>query len=173
MRTRLLHATVLCLAGCIGPFDLESGDDALMRTDTTTYTLRETFRGGREVRIPYTYENRTGGRIYLVNCGGYVPPILEQKATGGEWRTAWGAVELTCLSPPVIIEPDAIFRDTLWVLGFPRGGNTSPEFLVDEIEGIHRLRWNRALTSFQNRLPFGEELPLAQRVSNEFLLREP
>jgi hypothetical protein len=172
MRLRSLLLAVVALAACNGPFELESGDGFLMRTAAYSYTLR-TISSRWEVDIPYTYENRTGGRVFLVNCNGYVAPFLEQKVAGGEWRMGWGAPENDCLSPPVIIEPGAIFSDTLRVYGFPPGsGNAYPQF-SGPVTGIYRLRWNRALTSFQTRAPFGEELPLAQRVSNEFVLRGP
>jgi hypothetical protein len=171
MRSRLsLLAAVVFCAACDQPFDLESFDDALMRTEASAYTLRSSSRG-LEVAIAYRYENRTGGRVYLVNCNGYVAPVVERKVGDGEWELAWAAPENACLSPPVVIEPGAIFRDTLLVYGRPPGSNSYPQIDPARIRGVHRLRWNRALTSFQPRLPFGQELPLPLRVSNEFLLR--
>jgi hypothetical protein len=171
MRSRYsLPAAVVLFAACDQPLDLESFDQALVRTEASAYTLRSSSRG-LEVAIGYSYENRTGSRVYLVNCNGHVAPVLERKIGDGEWELAWAAPEHDCLSPPVVIEPGAALRDTLLVYGRPPGSNSYPQIDPDRIRGVHRLRWNRALTSFEPRLPFGQELPLALRVSNEFLLR--
>ena len=44
---------------------------------------------------------------------------------------------------------------------------------VAEISGIYRAVWNSAVTRYQDQLPFGEPLPLAQRTSNRFTLQTP
>jgi hypothetical protein len=147
--------------------------DPLMRTEGATYTLQR-LEHGWELKIPYSYANRTGASVYLVNCGGHVPPYLERRGEDGAWKGEWGGVELSCLSAPVIIEDGAVFRDTLWVYAGLRGSNNYPQFRRDDMSGTYRLRWDRALRSFDaNRSGFGPALPLEARISNAFELKQP
>lgn len=56
-------------------------------------------------------------------------------------------------------------------------GRGGPNFTVDEIDGIYRLVWSRVLLSFDPDAPaeepFGEPIPIGERVSNSFVLRDP
>jgi hypothetical protein len=73
-----------------------------------------------------------------------------------------------------VIGPGAKYRDTLRVFAGTYGDKLHPQFQTEQVEGVYRLRWDQALSSFDpDRHPFGEELPLEFRVSNEFVLKGP
>jgi hypothetical protein len=124
--------------------------------------------GGMRVTIPFSYTNRTGSVVLLVNCNGHVPPSLEMKR-GKQWVTAWVPVELLCLSAPIEIETGAVYRDTLFVVAAAFGSKGGPQFAFEEIEGTYRLRWNRASSQGNST---SKPLPLRLRVSNEFFLKD-
>src|SRR4051812_28507541 len=108
-----LLAVAVPLSGCTESLSPAPASGQLLRTGGAAYTLAPTTYGW-QVDIPYEFENRTGGAVYLANCGGFVPPDLERKVDG-QWRTEWGAVEDSCGSPPVVIQAGEVFRDTLQV----------------------------------------------------------
>lgn len=163
----LLTAPTVLLVACDGPTDL--GEDALLQTDRAEYLLAEDGTPFT-TEIPYTFHNTTGRTVSLVNCNGYIAPVL-QKWDDGEWVLGWAPVELGCLSPPVQIAPGEVFVDTLEVYGFGYGGNAHPQFATPNIEGTYRLYWNRA--RFDYEFPDGEGtvIPERYRVSNAFRLR--
>jgi hypothetical protein len=168
----MLALAALPLAACRTPLDVDTSEDQLLRTSADAYTLSR-IEGAWELRIPYRYDNRTGGSVYLVNCNGYVPPSLERK-TGSSWEGGWGAVEADCLSPAVVIPDGQSYSDTLTVFAGDYGSRTYPQFSGGHIDGVYRLRWDRALSSFDAyRSGFGSKVPLEYRVSNEFVLRTP
>jgi hypothetical protein len=144
---------------------------ALFRTDSVAYTLRARDNGYAAV-IGVKFTNRTSDTTYFTNCNGAVGVSLE-KLTDGNWRNAWSPVMPACLSPPIAVAPGATRMMPIELFaGFP-GGTAYPQFAVAEITGIYRAVWNSAVTRYQNQLPFGEPLPLAQRISNRFTLRAP
>ena len=160
----------LLLASCGSPFGL--GDDATaMVTDARSYELVATANG-LETVIGYTYFNRTGRTVSIPNCLGDVTPHLE-KLVAGEWLVAWGAPSFDCLSAPVTIEPRAQYRDEVSLFAAEPGSDLHPQFVVMPISGTYRLVWERVVWDYQPSLPWGEALPLAQRVSNPFELIEP
>ena len=53
--------------------------------------------------------------------------------------------------------------------GYP-GSNAYPQFAVADPAGVYRAVWHDVLGSYQDRLPFGEPLPLSLRTSNRFTL---
>jgi hypothetical protein len=124
---------------------------------------------GLATEIPYVFHNRTGAPVFLVNCNGAFALTLE-RLEGDQWKVAWGPFLPLCLSPPIVIEAGARFADTLHVWGSPPNQNSAPSFDVADPSGTYRLVWNAALSSFQDRLPFGEPIPLSYRVSNLFTL---
>ena len=165
-RARFLLIVPTLLNGCLsatGP-----SDPLLLQTDALSYELVRDDPGLR-VSIPYTFTNRTGGPVYLVNCRGGFGLHLERD-DGGEWHVAWSPVLLACLSPPIVIEEDEVWADTLEVWGAPPGSNWRPRFDVADPAGTYRIVWDAALSSYQDHLPFGAPLPLAERVSNAFQL---
>src|SRR5689334_18318840 len=82
---------LLLLAACgPDPLDVYLKDGPFLRSAATSYALTERA-GLLEVSIPYAFENKTGGVLYLEHCPGTIgilPPILERKK-GDDWETAW------------------------------------------------------------------------------------
>ena len=101
------------LNGCLSATGLP--DPPLLETDALTYELVRDDPG-LMVSIPYTFTNRTGGPVYLVNCLGGSGLHLEREDRG-DWHPAWSPVLLDCLSPPIVIEEDEVWVDTLEVWG--------------------------------------------------------
>lgn len=169
----LVVVGVATVAGCgsVGPLELDRDGEPLLRTDRTSYTLRPTDRGV-EFSLPFTFVNRTGGRVYLVNCHGAYAHRLE-KAAGNEWIGAWSPVLPLCLSPPIVIETGDTFADTLHIFGGDPSENVAPEFRVEEIDGLYRLVWSARSSYDPDAQGFGELLPLEQRISNAFELEDP
>lgn len=66
----------------------EPGDEKgpVIRTDSLEYHLIPRW-GGLRVDIPYTFDNRTGRRVFLVNCNDLFS-ILLQREQDGEWRVS-------------------------------------------------------------------------------------
>ena len=122
-----------------------------------------------QTEIRYTFTNRTGAAVYLVNCDGAFELGLEWH-TGGVWAPAWGPLVNDCVSPPIAIERDASYTGTLLVSGGKPGTDIHPEFSSEDPEGNYRIVWTGVLSSFQDELPFGPEIPLEARTSNAFTL---
>ena len=109
-----------CLSG-VGPSDLP-----LLETDASTYELvRHEY--GFTVSIPYTFTNRTGGAVYLTNCGGQLRLHLERE-DGGDWHSAWAPILAACQSSSIVIEEDELWVDTLEVWGGLPGCNCLPRW---------------------------------------------
>lgn len=161
------------LYGCQTTTPPEGNRDAPLQTERAVYELQEDDRGNLGVEIPFSYHNRTGKTVYLVNCRGAVPPSL-QRWQEGAWETVWSAVRLLCLSPPIEIAPDAVYEDTLRVFAAPHGSNAGPQFEVPEPAGTYRLIWDMAVHDYDfDDPPSGTPLPLSDRVSNSFELLTP
>ena len=176
-RTRLIAAlAVVSLAACA---DREPSaarltdaslvqDETLFRTDSLAYTLRAGSIG-YEGRIGVEFTNRTAATVYIVNCGGATSLSLE-KLVDGAWRPVWSPVIPACLSAPITVPAGGVYRTVIHVFGGYAGSNTAPQFEGADIPGTYRAVWHSVLASYQDRLPFGQPLPLAQRVSNQFTL---
>jgi len=138
----------------------------LLRTEVLTVELVRT--GDRfAATIPYTFTNRTGGPVYLVNCEGAFAFGLERRDEEG-WTTAWSPILPACLSPPIVIAEDEVWADTMDVYGSVPGTNSYPQFDVADPAGMYRIVWS-ALSSYSDDYPsFGRLLPLSQRLSNSF-----
>jgi hypothetical protein len=144
---------------------------AAFQTDSLVYTL---VRGpqGIEGRIGYVFTNPTDAPVYIVNCRAQTALRL-QKHTDAGWIDAWSPVVLDCLSPPIVVPPGDRRADEVPVFAGAPGSNVHPQFLVDRVPGVYRIVWHHVLSSYDDRrYPFGEPLPLEQRVSNRFELRE-
>src|SRR5687767_378077 len=72
---------------------------ALFHTDATTYAFRSTGVV-TEGRIRATLNNRSGLKMYFVNCHGGTSLSL-QRLDGARWMPFWSPVLLQCLSPPI------------------------------------------------------------------------
>lgn len=165
----LVLAAALAGWGCEASTGLARDNERLIQTESLAYDLRSDGLGLR-VEIGYVFTNRTGATVYLVNCRGAFALRLEREVEA-VWRTAWGPVLNQCLSPPIVIESGATFVDTLHVWGGPPGSNSYPQFDTDDPSGTYRIVWEAALSSYQDRLPFGPQIPLEARISNRFTLR--
>lgn len=145
------------------------GADAPMRT-ASSVALR--LDGDHYVgTIPYRYTNGSGAPVYIVNCNGDVSPGL-QRRIGGLWKDWWIPATNACLSPPVVIAPGGSHADTLHVWIGPQDGPFLADLVAAGDTGVFRLVWHSALSSFDGEArPFGEPVPLAERVSNPFVLR--
>ena len=149
-------------------------EDTALVTDGTSFQLgRWTGRGHvwYTTRIPYSFANRTGSKVYLPNCNGGFSVRLEMQEAG-EWVHMWSPILLLCLSPPIVIEPGEVYETTLHVTGC-LVGNCLPRLVLPPTESTPiRIVWSGALSSYDSRAsPFGELIPLEERVSNSFTLR--
>ena len=172
---------VLCAAAMVlSSFGCETtvpkaADSTALVTDGASFPLeREGGGGGHEWyrgRIPYTFTNRTGSRVYLPNCRGGFDISLEVEEAG-RWLHAWSPILLDCLSPPIVIEPDEVYETTLRVGGCASGGNCGPRLDLPRITSAPvRILWGTGLSSYDpDAHPSGELIPLEERVSNSFRL---
>ena len=77
----------------------------------------ERVEAAYRVDIPYVFVNKRSTAVANIGCRPPVPPLLEWW-TGAEWRSAYGAIELACLGPPLVIQAGATFADTLHLFAF-------------------------------------------------------
>lgn len=170
---KLVFAIVLPLlaAGCGSPVDVEEPPQAPIRTEFLQYELRAAGDGVR-TEISYTFANAADDPIYIVNCQGATPVVLEKKVEG-EWVTVWGNAVNDCPSPPVVIGSGEDALRTLSVYGGNPGCGCGPQFSVADRSGVYRLVLTDVLWSFDPEArPFGARVPRAFRVSNSFQLTE-
>ena len=145
---------------------------APIQTDAAAYQL-EAGPSGYATGIGFVFTNPRQAPVYVVNCGGNAPPGLE-KFVDGQWISAWSAIVPLCLSPPIVIAAGQVYHGHLQLFaGYP-ANNVYPKFDTPQIPGEYRLVWYGVLTSYDDRVyPFGEPLPLEQRVSDPFTLTAP
>lgn len=159
---------LLGIYACGSGTDLPRDVEPLLQTESLEYEL-SAGSIALSTEIPYSFENRTGGVVYLVNCNGHFALVL-QRLEGEQWVTAWGPVLNDCLSPPIVIAQGEVFADTVHVWGALPGTNAYPRFDVAQPAGVYRILWVDALASFQDHLPFGPQVPEEYRISNRFFL---
>lgn len=147
-------------------------ENALFQTDSLRYTLREVVGFGYETRIRARFTNLTGATAYFVNCNGATMLHLE-KLAGEQWTRAWSPIVPLCLSPPITVASGQSYEFGVPLFAAKPDANAAPKFTVPEIPGVYRIVWSDALSSYQDKLPFGAQLPLDQRVSNSFTLSVP
>lgn len=94
-----------------------------------------------------------------------------EKFVDGAWIQAWSAIVPQCLSSPIVIPAGQQYQGTIQLFaGYPTN-NVYPKFNTPEASGEYRLVWSGVLTSFDaGANPFGEAVPLEQRISNAFTL---
>jgi hypothetical protein len=139
------------------------------QTDSSAYTLQSGVVW-YQAAISATFVNRTGAKVYFVNCQGSTGVVL-QKLVGDRWIDAWSPNLTTCLSPPIVVLPGHEQRWPIHVVaGYP-GTNVVPKFTTPDIAGTYRAVWTQALTSYDARSStFGTVLPLDHRLSNTFAI---
>jgi hypothetical protein len=153
----------------------------LIRTDRSTYKaawsenrLPDGSPYPRAVRlqIGLRYTNSTNGPIYLPTCRQINPPILEKKQ-GNRWIIAFAPVVLACLGEPEVIQPGKTLEYQYRVEGFEPGRQVMPEFVTD-IPGTYRVVWDayETWTLGGTEAGPGLQLPLENRISNEFEITE-
>lgn len=161
----------LGVAGCQGGFlGLGNDRESNFRPDRAVYTMQPTALG-LEVSIGYTYQNRTGRHVHILNCNGFAPPHLE-KRVGDEWVFAWAAATPDCISLPIPIPYLGTYASDIPV--FHGAGEIHPKFEVTPLDGTYRLvwdaiRWNNDGTLYS----IGDTLPLQLRVSSSFQIVTP
>lgn len=172
-RGLLRAAAMVATVGCESTIPAVVEDTALVTHGTSFRIERE--GGGRHTwyggRIPYSFTNRTGSNVYLPNCrGGFHVRLEMEKA--GEWVRIWSPVLLGCLSPPIVIEPDEVYETTLHVVGCLEGKCAPRLVLPPSSSTPVRILWGDALSSYdEDGDPFGELIPLEERISNRFTLK--
>ena len=104
------------ILGCDSQVEDETDGVPLIQTEETTYTLVPEGNG-LATEIAYTFENRTGGDVYLVNCNGQFGLSLE-RLENGTWAPMWSPVLQECLSPPIVIEKGGVFPISTFCMGW-------------------------------------------------------
>src|SRR5688572_11062981 len=141
---------------------------AAIRTDQSRYAFRYgSF--GPEVIFVTTFQPKDQ-TAYVINCNGAISTGL-QRLVDGAWVDAWGAATNGCLSQPIVIAPGEQHTDTITIVP-GAGAVIYPRDNRELIEpGSYRATWHNVLTSFDiNARPFGEDMPLEQRVSAPFVI---
>jgi hypothetical protein len=140
------------------------------QTESLSYTLIST-QSSLETRIAFVFTNPTPAPVYIVNCKGTTSLRLE-KQSGDKWVPAWSPVIPLCLSAPIVVQPGQRYSGVVHVSAGHPSNNLYPKFAVDPVPGVYRIVWRDVLRTYDDRAnPFGEPLPLEQRVSNRFRLR--
>ncbi|HEX6177488.1 MAG TPA: hypothetical protein VF057_03960 [Thermoanaerobaculia bacterium] len=142
---------------------------AAIRTDRSRYAFRYGFYGP-ELSIVTTFKAPKDQTAYVMNCNGAMSTGL-QRLVDGQWVNAWGAVTNGCLSEPIVVAPGAERTETIGIIP-GAGAVIYPRDDRELIEpGTYRASWNNVLTSFDiDARPFGDDLPLEQRVSAPFVV---
>ncbi len=165
-------AIVLSAPGCESTIPEVEG--TALVTDGTSFRLdTENWRGHLWYRaeIPYSFTNRTGSKVYIPNCEGRFALRLEMQESG-EWVHAWSSVYGLCLDAPIVIESGEVWETTLNLAGCVVGRCAPRIRLPPSASTQYRIVWTNALSSFDPvGNPFGELIPLEERVSNRFTLR--
>ena len=167
--TLLVAAATLSGAACESVTVLDTAP-APIETDKMEYEA-QIEDGSVEIDIPHTFKNETDAAVFVVNCHNSFA-IKLQKRVGNTWVDAVGIIIPECLSPAIEIESNATFEHTLMVRAGLPSSDIQPRFEVDELEGIYRIVWIDVLETYDpDSFPFGKQIPVAMRVSNEFLIQ--
>ena len=143
---------------------------AAIETDRPRYALRE-GPFGPETTIVTTFTAPADRTVYLTNCNGAFPMGLQRRVGKDTWGHAWAAEMNACLSEPIVIPPGGRHSGTMTVQPGADAVVSSRRTETKIEGGVYRAVWYGALTSFDFRArPFGEELPLEQRVSAPFVI---
>lgn len=175
MLWRTVCALCVVLMGCnvlagpeyVAPVERET--DALFQTDSLQYTMRAEGNS-YQVAIGTTLTNPFDRAVAFVNCGGATGFHL-QRLEGGTWRTVWTPIQPACLSDPLLVAAASTRRMSVFI--YATQSVPFQRLDVPEIAGVYRVVWTAMVTSYRPLPPWGDSIPLAQRVSNSFTLAPP
>lgn len=173
MRYPVILSILACsviIIGCDAIIGSDRDASAPIQTGKSEYSA--TIRDGTvELEIPHTFTNQRAETVYIVNCNNAFG-IKLQKRAGNTWVDAVGMIIPDCLSPAIEIPEGESYDNILQIHAGLPSSDIEPRFEVDEIEGIYRIVWIDVLESFDpDSYPFGEQIPLEQRLSNTFEIR--
>jgi hypothetical protein len=141
-------------------------------TDRNSYQMIE-GPYGPEVTITTTIRAPRDKRVYITNCNGAIGTGL-QRLVGGKWEYAWAQEMNACLSAPIIIEPGQEKTTTILAASGEHAAVDARRNSSRIEGGTYRVGWHGLYTSWDlNKRPWGEELPLEQRVSAPFTIAPP
>jgi hypothetical protein len=164
----LLFATGCATTGAPG-LEEPGASRTAMRTDYSVYVLAPTGPMQRPgLAIIVTYQNASAERRFLDTCDKRPPRWHLEKQVGEAWVPAYEPA-CTPVAPehPPTIAPGATRTDTLVIVDH---GSNLPRFTGGAIPGTYRVVY---LVSPEGERGMSQQLPLDQRISNEFEIREP
>jgi hypothetical protein len=126
-----------------------------IRTAKPGYTFRN-GPFGPEIVISAQFTAPREGGVRIANCNGAIGWGLQRKA-GGTWVDAWVSAMDACASAPILVHAGGVHSYEHLIR--PRAGAVlHPRKSADGVvePGTYRIVW------------YGVDLPLEQRVSNEF-----
>ena len=165
-------AVFLAAGAACGPRETSLIEEStLFRTDSSSYTLRPD-NIGYSALINVEYTNSTPDTVYFINCNG-VTGVTFEKLVDSTWKMAWLPGMNACLSAPIVVPPGSKRQFPTHAFARRTGEAQSGEFTIDDAPGTYRIVWPHTVASYQSSPPFGDSLPLTQRVSNRFVLRVP
>lgn len=140
---------------------------APIRTGQESYTYRP-GPFGEEIVIEGRFT--APADVYILNCNGAIGWGL-QRQVDARWVDAWIVATDACLSAPIMVRAGSVHSYS-HLLRTGGGGVVYPEKRQGVVDpGTYRIVWYGVLRSFdRDARPFGEELPLGMRVSNEFVI---
>ena len=174
--------TLVLLTGCIGEGPtqgelpiVERDVEAPFQTDSLSYGLRPALQGvpALVARIGISFTNATGDTIrVLERCQDGPRMILEREVEGG-WLQAWESAGPACIGLYREVPPGSGYQDTVDFFGGLRGSDHWPQFELDDLDGVYRLRWVEVVREFDPFAPVPQVEPIPERlrISNRFHLR--
>ena len=117
--------------------------------------------------IGFTLANNSRSPISRSGCGGPGSPDIEKKVAG-RWVPAYYQVYLLCRTiPDFFWDAGAHIHQSVHFGAVEKGHNTSPELLIDSIDGVYRLKWSFT----QGFVADAKHVRGITVISNEFRMR--
>ena len=165
----LTAALLVTGAACGSTERSRTEESTLFRTDSNSYALRADNMGYSAL-IDVEFTNSTADTVYFINCNG-VTGVTFEKLVDSTWQMAWMPAMNACLSAPIVVPPGSTRRFPTHAFAARRDRAQSGEITIEDAPGTYRIVWPHTVASYQGSPPFGDSLPLSQRVSNRFILR--
>ena len=154
------------------PSTAAPGQTFAVSTDRNSYRMVE-GPFGPEVTITTTIRAPRDKRVYVTNCNGAIGTGLE-RLDDGKWEYAWAQEMNACLSAPIIIEAGQAKTTTILAASGEHAAVDARRNSSRIEGGTYRVGWHGLYTSWNpNARPWGEELPVEQRVSAPFTIAPP